>query len=182
MKHYDFISEHRSKGYRFKEEFLAQGFCQDFITDEKVIRQFDKPRPTERVDRHLWHYLTQLKVNESAVPVNGLKFGQQHLIENIIAGVWKYDIDDYGRRHTNLTNLCRIGRNCLRHKGLSLVGLDVRNSQPLIFGIMVMEILQSKMKFNRIEERKERGREEEKGREEKGKGRERVHSLMLYEV
>ena len=38
-EYYDFISEHRSKGYRFKEEFLAQGFCQDFITDEKVIRE-----------------------------------------------------------------------------------------------------------------------------------------------
>ena len=44
-EHYDFITEHRSKGYRFKEEILAEGFCHDFITDEQVIRRFDKPDP-----------------------------------------------------------------------------------------------------------------------------------------
>ena len=136
-EHYDFITEHRSKGYRFEDEILAEGFCHDFITDEQVIRQFEKPRPTARLDRHLWHYLTQLEVDESMLPMGELAWGQQHALENIIAGVWRYEADDYGRRHTNLTNLCRVGRNSLRYKGLPLVGLDVRNSQPLIFGIMV---------------------------------------------
>jgi len=51
--------------------------------------------------------------------------------------------DDYGRVHSNLTNLPTELRNSLSVNGKKLVGLDLANSQPLIAGIVCNQYFSS---------------------------------------
>jgi hypothetical protein len=157
---YEFVDLHYCKGYRFTEEILADGYCNDVIRDEELIAKYEKRRPTTEIDRHLWSYLTQLAVDEHALDQVQADFIQKELIRDVIKGVWRYTTDKYGRRHTNLTNLSRALRKCLRYQDLMLVGLDIRNSQPLILAVTVVEILRSrKAKVNTEEKKKEVGKE-----------------------
>jgi hypothetical protein len=50
--------------------------------------------------------------------------------------VW-YHQDDYGRVHTNLTNLKSDLRQFLRVDGSPLVNLDIANSQPMFLGLLL---------------------------------------------
>jgi hypothetical protein len=46
---------------------------------------------------------------------------------------------EFGRVHTNLTNLKSAMRRFLTLRGQPLVNLDIRNSQPLFFGVLLRE-------------------------------------------
>ena len=50
-----------------------------------------------------------------------------------------FHLCDYGRVHTNLTNLNGNLRKYLMYKGESLVNLDIRNSQPLVFASILKD-------------------------------------------
>ena len=49
----------------------------------------------------------------------------------------RYDRDEYGRVHTNLTNLPSDLRQFLRLDGSPLVNLDIANSQPMFLGLVL---------------------------------------------
>jgi hypothetical protein len=53
-------------------------------------------------------------------------------------------VDRFGRVHTPITSLAKELRPCLSVAGESLVGLDLRNSQPLIAGICARQFYRSK--------------------------------------
>jgi hypothetical protein len=50
-----------------------------------------------------------------------------------------FHVCDYGRVHTNLTNLKSGLRQFLSFEGRPLVNLDVRNSQPLLFSLLLRD-------------------------------------------
>jgi hypothetical protein len=51
---------------------------------------------------------------------------------------WEFSKCNFGRVHTNITRLKREFRRALRIHGKRLVNLDVSNSQPLIFGLVLL--------------------------------------------
>src|SRR5262249_39217503 len=52
-------------------------------------------------------------------------------------GEFFFHVCAYGRVHTNLTNLNSGLRGFLSYRGTPLVNLDIRNSQPLVFAILL---------------------------------------------
>lgn len=53
-------------------------------------------------------------------------------------------VDRFGRVHTTVTSLPKILRPCLSVGGKQLVGLDIKNSQPLIVGLLAQRFLESR--------------------------------------
>jgi hypothetical protein len=58
--------------------------------------------------------------------------------------------DSYGRIHTPITRMPTILRRCLSIDGERLIGIDLKNSQPLIAGIVAERFLQSEAVQKRI--------------------------------
>ena len=141
---YDFLQEHYSKGYCLTEEFHDARLVRQVISDPRVIDELKEERPTTRIDRHLWRYLVGLSVDWAEV---------DHTDDDGWLGVqriedksWSYVVDKYGRRHTNLTNLPKEARKCLRYEGKRLVGLDIANSQPLVLALSLIEEIKGQKK------------------------------------
>lgn len=55
-----------------------------------------------------------------------------------------HEPDRNGRFHTNLTNLNSDLRKFLRFRGKSIVGTDIRNSQPFFFALVLMDRFKGK--------------------------------------
>ena len=53
-------------------------------------------------------------------------------------------VDRFGRVHSVVTNLPKILRPCLSVGGKQLVGLDIKNSQPLIVGMLAQRFSESR--------------------------------------
>jgi hypothetical protein len=60
-------------------------------------------------------------------------------IEAIRDGEFFFEPDDYGRIHTNVANLKSDLRQFLRVNEQQLIEIDIRNSQPLFFGILLID-------------------------------------------
>ncbi len=136
---YDWQREHYSKGYRFTEKYAGRRLRQWTISDPRVMDKIAEPRPTSRIDRHLWKFLIKVRVDEAKASVVTKDWLQEQVLTQLRECRWRYEVDDYGRRHTNLTNLWKEGRRCLTYQDQPLVGWDVRNSQPLFLAIAAME-------------------------------------------
>ena len=75
---------------------------------------------------------------------------------DIRAGEWRYKVDDYGRRHNNITNLPKELRKCLYlFKGgeeRRLNSVDIKNSQVLLLLTILPPTLESYNIFKEIVE------------------------------
>src|SRR5262249_30330074 len=61
-----------------------------------------------------------------------------------LAGLpWELTTDEYGRVHTPITSLARELRECVTWDGEPLVWVDLRNSQPLLLGMLAVKFLDS---------------------------------------
>jgi len=141
---------HRSLGYRLCEPYASAPWELREIHNPRLSRRIDewrtqrrqrcwdeiragKRRVSPEVCEHLYHHLQRIQIdedipetltNESAVAVDMIRRGQ-----------WRFDVDDYGRVHTNITNLRRLLRARLTVDGMRLVNCDIANSQPLFIGM-----------------------------------------------
>lgn len=147
-ENYDWQREHYSKGYRFTEKYADRGLRQSTISDPRVIDKITEPRPTSRIDRHLWKFLTKVRIDEAKASIVTKGWLQDQMLTQIRDCRWRYEVDDFGRRHTNLTNLWKEGRKCLTYQDQPLVGWDIRNSQPLFLALAAMEWCKHNYTYN----------------------------------
>src|SRR5271157_4608063 len=63
------------------------------------------------------------------------------MIQRIVNGDFFTVVDRFGRFHTNLTNLKATLRPFLRYRDTHLVNLDIANSQPMIFCLLLVNLL-----------------------------------------
>mgnify|MGYP001078789077 CR=1 FL=1 len=105
--------------------------------------------------RHIWGCLRQVTIDfpaaeaelddlmDGATPeqIDGYT-GQRMLCEGIRDGDWQWHVCEFGRVYNNLTGLKRSLRSHLRVDGEPLVSCDVRNSQPLLVGLLCKLIIQ----------------------------------------
>jgi hypothetical protein len=68
--------------------------------------------------------------------------GQRMLCEGIRDGDWQWHVCDFGRVYNNVTGLKKSLRGHLRVDGKPLVSCDVRNSQPLLVGLLCQLAIQ----------------------------------------
>jgi hypothetical protein len=59
-------------------------------------------------------------------------------------------VDRFGRFHTNLTNLKATLRPFLRYRGSPLVNLDIANSQPMVFCLLLVNLLSNDGKIGNL--------------------------------
>ena len=143
--------------YRIKDRFSDDGCVRVPMTNGRLRRytfrrrkkQEDEWEKHEGVLVDLRKDLLRLKMEE--VPLDYLKrlaltakketdnalAAYQLSIDDISKGRWRFKRDDYRRLHTNLTNMKSELRNFARIDGKTLVGVDVKNSQPLFLAYLL---------------------------------------------
>jgi hypothetical protein len=93
--------------------------------------------------RHLHEFLRSVEIDApGAIAWLGLGNADPHdwsTVEMIRDGEFFFHVCDYGRVHTNLTNLKSELRGFLTYRGAPLVNLDIRNSQPLFLALLIRD-------------------------------------------
>jgi hypothetical protein len=151
----------KAKGYRLKPEHATMGLDRTPIRDQRLTRKLvdhysrssDNAPP---VIRYLLGHLRKLDIDAQAA-LDWVR-GQDtyhpadeaaiHLIAAHDASRWI--VCPYGRFHTTLTSLRRGARRFLTYRGEPLVGLDVRNSQPLVFALLLRKELGSLDRYDDV--------------------------------
>ena len=149
-----------SYGYRLLYP-LNQGFSLYQPTTKRLIDKIVRWRKRKSdalrhpVHRELRRYVKALTIDEQAAltSVHGTPFQQAAQVAMIrrIAERDFFSIPDrYGRFHSNLTNLKKTLRPFLRYRDSELVNLDIANSQPMIFCLLLVNLLSNNGKLNNL--------------------------------
>ena len=129
-----------------------QGFSARQPTTERLIRKIRAWRKAESrevrlpLHRDLRRHIKSITIDEGAAlaSVRGTPFQRSSQVMTIrrIAGRDFFTVADrFGRFHSNLTNLKSSLRAHLRHHDSPLVNLDIANSQPMIFCLLLVNLL-----------------------------------------
>jgi hypothetical protein len=86
---------------------------------------------------HLWQNLQRVQIDAEIDFGENFHPAYQIAVEGIRRGEWRFKVDDYGRVHTNLTNLAKTLRQCLSVGGRRLANIDISESQPLFIGLAI---------------------------------------------
>jgi hypothetical protein len=155
----------KSLGYRLTPDYrqTRRVFCPDEDLNRKIARVYTREARTLQAV-HLWlrenFGRLGIDMDRAAAIIAGLKprtkgrknpqtlgeyrLQRTELCQRIAGGDHFLTPDDYGRVHTLLTCLHKALRGCLFVRGphgerLPLVNIDLRNSQPLILGILARQ-------------------------------------------
>jgi len=159
---------HKSQTYWIREPYADARLVQRQITDGALrrglrkwresrheqnwrrIRRNETPVAREVVE-HLWRHVQRIRLEEHVDLDEDFHPAHQIAVDQIRRGQLRISVDDFGRVHTNLTNLRRDLRGSLRVEGAELVNVDIGESQPLFIGLTTAM-------FHRGEEVKGKGR------------------------
>ena len=138
-----YIPGETSKGFAIGPDLRSRRIRRVPIVNRKLAEKLRNRRdsfvPTESFHRHLGRYLREVEIDYPAALDWMLAAGfeqQDELSAQMIRDrQFFFHVCDYGRVHTNLTNLRSELRGFLSHQGRPLVNLDIRNSQPLMFAV-----------------------------------------------
>src|SRR5208337_1596305 len=124
---------------------------------DKIVRWRKRESDSLRhpVHRELRRYVKALTIDEQAAfsSVHGTPFqqaAQVAMIRRITEGDFFSIPDRYGRFHSNLTNLKKTLRPFLRYRDSELVNLDIANSQPMVFCLLLVNLLSNNGKLNNL--------------------------------
>ena len=149
-----------SYGYRLLYPH-NQGFSLICPTTKRLIDKIVRWRKRESdslrhpVHRELRRYVKALTIDEQGAltSVHGTPFqqaAQVAMIQRIKDGDFFSIPDRYGRFHSNLTNLKKTLRPFLRYRDSELVNLDIANSQPMVFCLLLVNLLSNNGKLNNL--------------------------------
>ena len=138
-----------------------QGFSLYQPTTKRLIDKIMRWRKQESdalrhpVHRELRRFVKALTIDEQAAltSVHGTPFqqaAQVAMIRRIKDGDFFSIPDEYGRFHSNLTNLKKTLRPFLRYRDSELVNLDIANSQPMIFCLLLVNLLSNEGKLDNL--------------------------------
>ena len=145
---------HRSQNYRIEPPYDRSRLDRREITNPLLrhnIRTWRESRSREAwqriqrgdtpidaaVCRNLWHNLRQVRIDAEIDYGADFHPAHQVSVEQIRKGELWFVVDDFGRLHTNLTNLTRRLRAHLTVAGERLVNVDISESQPLFMGMAI---------------------------------------------
>ena len=86
---------------------------------------------------HLWRNLQRIQIDAKIDFGESFHPSYQIAVEHIQEREFWFTVDDYGRVHTNVTNLPKALRHFLAVDGKRLVDVDVSESQPLFLGVAI---------------------------------------------
>ena len=105
--------------------------------------------------RDLRRFVKAITIDETAAlrSVRGRPFersAQVAMIQRIVHGDFFTVVDRFGRFHTNLTNLKATLRPFLRYRDSRVVNLDIANSQPMIFCLLLVNLLSNEEQLENL--------------------------------
>lgn len=112
-----------------------------------------------KVCEHLWRNLQRIRIDRKIDFGADFHPAHQIAVDHILTGNFRFFVDDYGRCHTNLTNLSKKLRKHLSVDGKRLENVDISESQPLFIGMLIAQNIQKQKKGRG----KEKGKQGEKG-------------------
>ena len=138
-----------------------QGFSHYQPTTKRLINKIMAWRAKEFRDvrlplhRELRRFVKAITIDETAAlrSVQGSPFersAQVAMIQRIVNGDFFTVVDRFGRFHTNLTNLKATLRPFLRYRDSHLVNLDIANSQPMIFCLLLVNLLSNEEQLDNL--------------------------------
>lgn len=127
----------KSIGYMLSEQFDGIKHKKIEIKNKRLIKKLYQLKKINinkiesDVHKHLWSYLQQITINENYTNCN-------LSLSMIKDKEWFFIPDRYGRVHTNISNLKSSLRKQLRWKNEQLINIDICNSQPLFFSLLLL--------------------------------------------
>lgn len=161
MDHSYSVSEF-SKSYRLTDNYRGIKHKKVKIEDEKILQRINKHKlkqindvPERPEYKFLFDNLNRININYT----EALKFINQNYsgdpdiynayrvsIDYIHEKTFFFKVDTIaGRCHTNITNLSRELRPFLNYEGKPLINIDISNSQPFFFNILIQNFFKEKM-------------------------------------
>ena len=150
-----YIVGEKAFGYKLGEEFANMRHRKIGVTDRTLARKMmenraDYARTAEGIHRHLFHWLERVEFDHAGAmerafaggpTKSGKPFDQNDItaIEMLRDGQFRWIVCPYGRFHSNVTSLRTELRPFLSYRGEGLVNLDIRNSQPLFFALLLRD-------------------------------------------
>lgn len=142
--------EKKSLGYRLTRKAKESGIAQHAITRRKWVKQLAKsPVHSVKLERPIYNLLVtslyKTEINyEMAKSISEQESGKHFLlwmcaIESIHLRQFRHKSDDYGRFHSNITNLPSKLRPALMIHGKPLHEIDIACSQPTILAGLLCE-------------------------------------------
>lgn len=151
----------KSLGYRIGPALQGKRWKRYYSTNKRFLKRLDsfksyvtEPRGlTLPQHHHLAEWVRRVKVHpDHKVVFNNLGDDKRELpllqVESIEQGMIYTSVCEYGRFHSNITNLSRPIRPYLTIDGTPLVEVDLVNSQPYFLAIILLEIALSKSSTN----------------------------------
>jgi hypothetical protein len=144
-----YIKARKSYGYRLGSMLKDLKFTSIYITDPKLVNKLRakaEERQATLTDTHLYlkSWVERLDFNYEGALRLLTKSGiheEMCSLERLRDKDFFFVVCPYGRVHTNITNLRSKLRRFLSFNGQQLINLDIRNSQPLIFSIVLINYL-----------------------------------------
>ena len=138
-----------------------QGFSHYQPTTKRLIKKIMAWRAKEfrnvrlPLHRDLRRFVKAITIDETAAlrSVQGSPWersAQVAMIQRIVNGDFFTVVDRFGRFHTNLTNLKATLRPFLRYRNSHLVNLDIANSQPMIFCLLLVNLLSNENQLDNL--------------------------------
>jgi len=146
-----YVINRKATGYRLSKHWRGKRHHRVQITNSRLAKNLNRDKQELhkkiqcRVHAHLLGMLKEVEIDYQQALMS-IDCEENFTIYEISIDMiknkeWFFKWDDFGRVHTNITNLKSTFRKFLRHDGLSLVELDIANSQPFFFGCLIKNYL-----------------------------------------
>ena len=137
------------------------GFSHYQPTTKRLIKKIMAWRAKEfrnvrlPLHRDLRRFVKAISIDETAAvrSVQGSPWersAQVAMIQRIVNGDFFTVVDRFGRFHTNLTNLKATLRPFFCYRNSHLVNLDIANSQPMIFCLLLVNLLSNENQLDNL--------------------------------
>lgn len=151
-----YIVTKQSKGYRFTTQYRNVKFKQLNIMDKNIKRKIELLKEFRNKEiklpqhKYIYECLKKISINEDEaryfIEHNTTKIEEyvNHSISvDLIVNRDYFFVADStaGRVHNNITNLSSDLRQFLRYENNALVEIDIRNSQPFLFNLLIQDYI-----------------------------------------
>ena len=143
-----YIEGHKSFGYRLGSPYRDAPFVRAVVAHAQTATRIQENRRCEKkkirldVHRYLRRQFQKLEIDREGA-LAALAGHPNHQIvkipvEQIAAKDFSFSVCRYGRVHTDLTRAAKPVRRSLHVGGEPLVSVDITNSQPLFFALLLI--------------------------------------------
>ena len=145
----------KSFGYRIREPYNSSQFQKVLVTDKKITEKMNNWKEKQKKEAeaagedylHLYNFMWQIDIrynqaikfiNENYIPFTDDFEARMTMVELIKERDIFFRVDKKGNRaHTNLSNLASDLRKFITYKGKTLAQVDLKNSQPFLFNLLI---------------------------------------------